>query len=239
MKALVLLPTYNEKDNIQLVLEKIFNSIPGISVLVVDDNSPDGTASQVKDLQQRWPQLFLFQRERKEGLGKAFIATFKKVLVDYSNFEAVVMMDADLSHDPKYIPEMLRQLERYDVVVGSRYISGGGTEGWELWRRALSYFGNVYCRFITRLPVHDCTAGFNCIRFSLLRRLVFDELGSFTGYAFEMALKYSFWRKSATFKEIPIIFKNRSLGKSKMSNQIIREGIMTPWRLIFTHSRTS
>lgn len=231
IKDIVILPTYNERLNIADLIHAIFNAYPHIWVLVVDDNSPDGTAMVVQELQEQYPNLQLLLREKKDGLGAAYVHAFRKALKE-KQLRSLIMMDADFSHDPKYIRTFFQHIETHDVVVGSRYTSGGMTTGWELRRRMLSYLGNWYLRFFTRIPIADCTGGFNCIRREMLERINLDDLLSFRGYAFIIALKYYLWKSGARFKEIPIVFKNRTKGNSKISNSIIREGLFTPWRLI-------
>ena len=234
MRDIVLIPTYNEKENIHALIKDIFVIAPDIFVRVVDDNSPDGTANIVQELMNTYPNLSIMRRAGKEGLGIAYIDAFRAVLAE-SNIRSLTMMDADFSHDPKYLPEMLRSIDNNDLVVGARYLAGGGTEGWEWYRKTLSRFGNLYCRLITRIPVHDCTGGFNCIRTDMLRKIDLVALSQFKGYAFMMALKYHLWRAHARIAEIPIIFKNRTLGVSKISQNIVREGILAPWRIIMPH----
>ena len=140
------------------------------------------------------------------------------------------MMDADFSHDPEYLSEMLNRRSQADVVIGSRYIPGGSTEGWEPWRKALSNYGNLYSRFVTRMPIYDMTGGFNCMSAAALRSIDLDSL-DLSGYAFQMQLKYAFWKKGYIIHEIPIVFKNRREGESKISNHIILEGLLAPWKL--------
>lgn len=230
MKNVIIIPTYNEKDNISTLIPIIFDTIPEIFVVVADDNSPDGTASAVKDLSLRYPHLSLISRQNKDGLGGAYVNAFSKVLED-SEVKNVVMMDADLSHDPKSLVEMLKKSESFSVVIGSRYVLGGNTVGWEFWRKALSFWGNLYCRLITRMPIHDCTGGFNVIRAELLRKINLKKL-DMSGYAFIMQLKYSLYKAGATFFEFPITFTNRTGGESKISSHIISEGVLAPWKMI-------
>lgn len=230
MKDVVVIPTYNEKENIAVLVPEIFRIIPDIHVMVVDDNSPDQTGALVQSLMKRFNNLSLLMRDKKDGLGKAYIYAFQKILNE-GKYQNVIMMDADLSHDPAVLPEMIRQSKDYSVVVGSRYIKNGSIVGWELWRRMLSLFGNHYCRVITRLPVCECTGGFNLMNTELLRRIDFKRFNS-SGYAFIMELKYSLHKAGGTFKEIPITFKNRVGGESKISNHIITEGIVAPWKMI-------
>jgi dolichol-phosphate mannosyltransferase len=229
MKKIIILPTYNERRNIEALLPKIFSTLPDVYVLVVDDNSPDGTASVVESMREKYPHLSLMRREKKEGLGKAYIAAFKQVLND-PEVEFVVTMDSDFSHNPQYLPKMFELAKDKDMIVGSRYIKGGGTSGWELWRRILSRGGNAYCRIITGIPIHDCTGGFNIIRTSQLKKIDLDHF-DLSGYAFIMELKYSLYKTGARFAEYPIIFTNRKEGESKMSGHIITEGIIAPWKM--------
>lgn len=225
----VVVPTYNERDNIKNLVLVIFKVVPEIHILVVDDNSPDKTAAVVKSLQSEYLNLSLLERPRKEGLGRAYLDAFKLILKNNSA-ERVIMMDADFSHDPKYLPELLEAAKNFDVVVGSRYIRDGGMVGWEAWRRFLSKFGNWYSRLIMGLPVFDCTGGFNLVKIDFLRKIDLSRV-AMSGYAFQIELKYLLWKAGARFKEIPIIFKNRLNGESKISNHIIREGILAPWKI--------
>lgn len=230
MKNLVIIPTYNESQSIGMLIEKIFSIVPDAHIMVVDDNSPDGTADIVKGLSARFPALFLFSRSSKEGLGKAYIDAFAEV--KNKDFETIITMDGDLSHDPGYLPSLISNAETSDLVIGSRYIKGGRTEGWELWRRLLSRFGNFYCRLVTRMPVSDYTSGFNAINIKYLRKIDLNKIDN-SGYAFLIELKYFLWKSGAKLKEVPIVFKNRAGGESKISNHIIGEGIIAPWKMIF------
>jgi len=209
--------------------------LPDVNVLVIDDNSPDHTADAVLEMQKRYKNLSLLKRSGKQGLGKAYIHAFKEILKDVS-IDVVVMMDADLSHDPSYLPLMLSKVREDGVVIGSRYIKGGGTVGWELWRRILSSGGNWYCRTITGMPIKDCTGGFNVMSARALRKLDLDRLG-LSGYAFIMGLKHAFFSFGTAFIEVPIIFTNRKEGESKISNHIIREGIIAPWKMRLKKTR--
>lgn len=231
MRTVVIIPTYNEKENIEVIIPLIFNTVPDINILVVDDNSPDGTSLSVKILIKKYSNLSLIERPKKDGLGRAYIQAFKDVLKD-NQVETIVMMDADLSHDPKHLRQMIELRKKYDVVVGSRYIKGGSTEGWELYRRILSRCGNIYAKVITGLPIYECTGGFNAISVNVLRKLRFEDI-NISGYAFIMHFKYLLFIGGATFYEIPICFKNRVEGVSKLSNLIIREGILAPWKMVF------
>lgn len=225
----VVIPTYNEKDNIGGIILAIFKMSPGINILVVDDNSPDGTSGVVKKMQAQYSNLSILERPSKQGLGRAYLDAFQAVLKN-NEVKHIIMMDADFSHDPKYLPEMLETAKNFDVVIGSRYVSGGGTVGWEAWRRFLSKFGNLYSRMVTGMPIFDCTGGFNLIKTNFLRKIDLSSV-SMSGYAFQIELKYLLWTAGAQFKEIPIIFKNRLNGESKISNHIIKEGILAPWKI--------
>jgi dolichol-phosphate mannosyltransferase len=229
MKNVVIIPTYNERENIARIIPMIFEYVPRISVLVVDDNSPDGTAQEIRNWQSKYSALQLLERPKKNGLGPAYIQAFSRVLAD-PELETIIMMDADLSHDPKHLPEMIELRKKYDLIIGSRYIPGGKTTGWELYRRILSRGGNLYCKFITGLPFFDCTGGFNAINAETLRRIDLNSI-NVSGYAFIMHLKYLLNKAGASSVEIPIIFKNRIDGVSKLSNLIVREGILAPWKM--------
>lgn len=229
----IIIPTYNEAGNIREIIARIRESAPEARILVVDDNSPDGTGSIVAEIALQDAHVQLLSRGGKEGLGKAYLHAFQESLKD-ETISAVIMMDADFSHDPEYLPVLIRTSEGIHAVTGSRYVPGGATEGWEGWRRYLSTFGNIYCRIITRLPVHDVTAGFNLIPTNALRAINLEALAS-SGYAFQVELKYMLWKNGTTFKEIPILFKNRREGESKISNHIIAEGLIAPWKMVYKH----
>lgn len=231
MKDVIILPTYNERENISNLVPLIFSIVPDIYILVADDSSPDGTSEKVKELQKTYPRLDLISRPEKNGLGRAYINAFDLVLRD-SDVRTVTMMDADLSHQPKYLKEMLQKSRDFTVVVGSRYVKDGKTVGWELWRRVLSYMGNFYCRTITGMPIKDCTTGYNVINADLLRKIDFSTI-DMSGYAFIMELKHSLYLVGAKFYEVPIVFVNRVGGESKMSGHIVSEGIIAPWKMIW------
>ena len=226
----IIIPTYNEAKNIEAIIEAIFSNVPEVKILVVDDNSPDGTADIVRGLVKKNANISLLFREKKEGLGKAYIHAFTHLLT-FPNVRTVVMMDADFSHNPKYLPLFIKQSDVFDLLVGSRYILGGQTEGWEFWRRFLSRGANIYAGTITGLPVSDLTGGFNLIRTDLLRKIDFSQIDA-SGYAFQIELKYMLCKKGARCKELPILFTNRREGESKMNKHIIGEGILAPWKMI-------
>ena len=230
MRDVVIIPTYNERENIGKLLKIIFNVLPLIHVLVVDDNSPDNTAEIVKKAKEKMPNLELLLRPGKEGLGKAYVAAFKKVLTD-SDIRCIYTMDADFSHSPQFLLKIFQEIEKFDVIIGSRYIKGGGIRGWPFWRKALSRLANLYAQIFLALPVKDCTSGFLCIKTSFLRKINLEEIRA-SGFAFLVELKYSLRKKGARFKEIPIIVENRKEGKSKITTGIVLEGIFTSLRLI-------
>jgi len=232
MKDIILLPTYNEKRNIELIISQIFNLHPDIHILVIDDNSPDRTAEVVKQLMKKYPHLSLLERQQKTGLGDAYKDAISRIMFD-EEVRSIITMDADGSHDPKYLKDLLFRSNDYDLVIGSRYIKGGGVENWEFWRRCLSRFGNLYSKMLTRLGISDLTAGFMCINRKILGKVDLTKIGS-TGYSFLIELKFYLIKKyQVRAIEIPIIFKSRREGESKLSNQIIGEGLKTPLRIFF------
>jgi dolichol-phosphate mannosyltransferase len=230
MSLIIIIPTYNEKETVSRIIAEVGKSMPHGKVLIVDDNSPDGTANIVKDLQKTNNNIFLLERAGKEGLGKAYIHAFRHTLQTLEP-SRIVMMDADMSHDPKYLIEMEKSMNKgFSVIVGSRYVPGGSTVGWNRWRKTLSYLGNLYARTIIGVPIHDLTAGFYMIDAELLRSIDLDKIDS-AGYAFQMELKNLLYKNGGVFKEVPISFGDRTEGKSKISNNIIAEGIIAPWRI--------
>jgi dolichol-phosphate mannosyltransferase len=232
MKDVIIIPTYNEKKNIGKLLKIIPSVLPSVHILVVDDNSPDGTSKEVENLKKEIPNLELLLRSGKEGLGKAYINAFKNVLSD-PDVRSICTMDADFSHSPQFLSQMFQEIGRggADVVVGSRYVKGGGIKGWPLWRKLLSRGANLYGQIFFHLPVRDCTSGFICMNASFLRKINLEEISA-SGFAFLIELKYSLWKKGASFKEVPIIVENRKEGQSKITTGIILEGVFTSWRLI-------
>ncbi|MCX6813447.1 MAG: polyprenol monophosphomannose synthase, partial [Candidatus Azambacteria bacterium] len=208
----IILPTYNEKENIGPLIEIIFSLLPEINILVVDDNSPDSTATAVEELMAKYSNLSILKRPIKNGLGGAYIAGFKKVLVD-PDIQNIIMMDGDFSHSPKYLPQIIAEAKKYGLVIGSRYIKGGGIAKWEIWRRILSAGGNAYVRMILGRKLHDWTGGFNCIQADYLRKVNLDKI-DLSGYAFIMGFKYFLIRAGASAKEIPIVFEARRGGES-------------------------
>jgi dolichol-phosphate mannosyltransferase len=223
-KTLIIIPTYNEIENIESILHAVFNIIPAFHVLVVDDNSPDGTAIVVSELKKKYSdQLFLEVRSKKTGLGDAYVHGFRWALE--RQYSYVFEMDADFSHNPEeLLPMQAQLLQQADVVVGSRYSNGVNVVNWPLSRVLLSYFASVYVRWITHLPVKDATAGFVGYNRNVLTSMDIDSI-KFVGYAFQIELKYKAWIKGFNIVEHPIIFVNRKLGKSKMSGNIIWEAL--------------
>ena len=230
MKALVIIPTYNEADNILQVIDLVFEAEPGVDVLVVDDNSPDGTAGKVKKLLKKEKRVNLIKREAKEGLGTAYVAGFKFALEN--DYDRILEMDADLSHDPAEIPNFLKASEDADVVVGSRYLDGINVVHWPLRRLILSYGANIYSRLITGLPINDTTSGFKCFRREVLEALDLDSVHS-GGYSFQIEMNFRAWCKGFKIVEIPIIFVDRTLGQSKMNFSIMVEAAKVVWKLKF------
>lgn len=228
----VIIPTYNERGNIAKIVPEVLAAAPDASVLVVDDNSPDGTAEVVLDLARHYPgRVDLLSRPKKEGLGRAYLAAFTEILKD-SRIESVLTMDADFSHDPADVPKLFKLRDQTDLVVGTRYTKGGKVVGWEIWRHVLSRLASFYCRMILKIPISDYTGGFNCYSTRLLRQLDFAKISA-SGYAFQIEMKYRFFKHGAVIMELPIVFRNRREGESKISSHIIREGIVAPLLLRF------
>ncbi len=234
-KTVVIIPTYNEAQNIAPIIARVREFFSDLQILVVDDNSPDGTEGIVRSLMVHDPHLKLLCRQGKEGLGKAYLHAFEEVFKDPS-VEWIQMLDADFSHDPKYLPDMFKAAEHADVVVGSRYVQGGGTIGWVLWRRLLSHFANWYCRIITGMPIQDSTAGFILMRTSFMRDARLSEINA-RGHAFMMELKHRLWKKGARITEVPVMLEDRQHGASKMSRGVIVEGMLAPWGMRFKNYR--
>ncbi|MCH8304353.1 MAG: polyprenol monophosphomannose synthase [Candidatus Marinimicrobia bacterium] len=228
MKALVIIPTYNESDNIKKAIQLVFKSAKNIDVLVVDDNSPDKTANVVKAMMKKDKRVNLIERKAKKGLGTAYIAGFKFALK--RNYDRILEMDADLSHDPSEIPNFLKASEEADVVIGSRYLNGVNVVHWPLRRLILSYGANIYSRVITGMPLHDTTSGFKCFRREVLEAVDLDAVHS-GGYSFQIEMNFRAWCKGFRLKEIPIIFVDRTLGQSKMNFSIMVEAAKVVWKL--------
>ncbi len=230
----MIIPTYNEIENIEAIIRKVFLLKEEFHLLIVDDGSPDGTGARVKTLQQEYPNtLFLIERKGKQGLGTAYIAGFKWGL--QHQYDYLFEMDADFSHNPEDLPRLLHacHVEGADMSVGSRYVKGGRVENWPLNRVFISYGASVYVRLITWMHVKDCTAGFVCYKRKVLETISLDDI-RFIGYAFQIEMKYRTWKAGFTIKEIPITFIDRKEGHSKMSKGIIKEAIMGVWKMKFS-----
>ncbi|HET9430154.1 MAG TPA: polyprenol monophosphomannose synthase [Chitinophagaceae bacterium] len=241
MEKLVVIPTYNEKENITNILHAIFNLDEGFHVLVIDDGSPDGTATIVKNLQQSFPsRLFIEERQGKLGLGTAYIHGFKWAIAKGYNF--IFEMDADFSHNPKDLSRLYHACkhEGADLAIGSRYVKGGGVVNWPANRIALSRGASLYTRMITWMPIKDPTAGFMCYKREVLETINLDEI-VFVGYAFQIEMKFAAWKLGFTIREVPIVFQDRTDGVSKMNKGIVKEGILgvleLRWRSLFTNYR--
>ncbi|MDD3157495.1 polyprenol monophosphomannose synthase [Anaeromusa sp.] len=231
MNDLIIIPTYNEKENLGPLLEAIYEIRPDIHVLVVDDNSPDGTGQLVAEWAEA-PQyegrLFLLRRAGKLGLGTAYIAGFRWALA--RSYRRILEMDADFSHNPRYLPDLLAAAEEADLVLGSRYVPGGGVKNWGFWRRFLSRGGSLYARVLLGLPYQDLTGGFKCFRREVLETLDLGAVRS-NGYSFQIELTYRAHCKGFKIKEVPIVFEDREVGKSKMSKHIFLEAVLMVWKL--------
>jgi dolichol-phosphate mannosyltransferase len=221
MKTLLIIPTYNEVENLPPLLNEILKYAPETDILIVDDNSPDGTGELADKISEENASVHVLHRVGKLGLGTAYIAGFKYAIAH--DYDAAFEMDADFSHDPRYLPDFLRAIEDADLVIGSRYIRGGGTPSWSLIRRFISGGGNIFARFMLGIPVHDCTAGYRCYRRQVLETIDLDTIQS-QGYAFQIEMVYRTRKHGFKIVETPIIFKDRRVGKSKMSRKIVIEG---------------
>lgn len=231
MHILVILPTYNEQANIHAIIESILKTDERLSILVVDDNSPDGTSDSVQSIMEDSLRVHLLKREGKLGLGTAYIDGFAYALKH--QYDYVVQMDADFSHDPKYLKDFIREAESGEsVLVGSRYIQGVSVVNWPLRRLLLSYFANIYAQLVTGVPVKDLTGGFKCIHKKALASIDFSQFKS-NGYAFQVELNYALHANGFPAKEIPIIFTDREEGVSKMSRAIVLEAIYKIWAYRF------
>ena len=228
MKTVIISPTYNESKNIKTLIDEVFKRDPDYHMLIVDDSSPDGTALIVKKLQQTYPNLHLKIRDKKDGLGKAYIFGFNWALK--KNFDAIAQMDADMSHHPKEIKKMTQLLTNNDVSIGSRYIDGVSVVNWPIRRLILSYGANVYSRIVTGMPIKDATGGFKVWRKEVLESIDLNKVRS-SGYSFQIEMNFRAWIKGYKLIEHPIIFIDRTVGQSKMSRSIMLEAILMVWRL--------
>ncbi|HDP97888.1 MAG TPA: polyprenol monophosphomannose synthase [bacterium] len=229
MKSIIIIPTYNESQNIKQLIERLlFLGIKDLHILVVDDNSPDGTADIVEKLSQKESNIYLIRRPGKAGLGTAYVAGFKFAL--NNGYDYIFEMDADLSHNPDEIPNFLKKIEQCDLVIGSRYATGVNVINWPLTRLILSVGANKYTKIITGMPIKDSTGGFKCFRRQVLEAIDFENISS-GGYSFQIEMNFKAWKKGFRICEIPIIFTDREAGSSKMSKRIIWEAVWLVWKL--------
>ena len=228
MTTIVISPTYNECKNVQSLIELILGKYPEFHLLIVDDSSPDGTANKVKELQADYPNLHLEERPTKDGLGTAYIYGFKWAIE--REYDRIVQMDADLSHDPNDVPRLVNLLGEHDLIVGSRYVEGVSVVNWPIRRLMLSYGANLYSRVITGMPIKDSTGGFKAWRREVLEELDLNAVRS-QGYSFQIEMNFRTWCKGFRIKEVPIIFVDRTIGESKMSKNIVYEAIFMVWCL--------
>ena len=229
VNSLVIIPTYNERENVATVIKKLNSLNTGVDILIVDDNSPDGTAEIIKGLQKECKNLSLLKRSGKLGLGTAYIKGFNWALE--RRYQYILEMDADLSHNPDDVPRLIKECKKgYDLVIGSRYCDGVNVINWPIKRLLLSYSANKYTRIVTGLPIKDATAGFKCFNRKVLEDINFNRVKS-SGYSFQIEMNFRVWKKGYSLKEIPIVFEERSEGKSKMSKNIVFEAVFMVWKL--------
>ncbi len=229
MKAMIVIPTYNEMENITRLIPEVLAQDKGVEILVVDDNSPDGTGDSVEQITQENNRVHLLRRPGKMGLGTAYISGFRYSL-QRPDINCIFEMDADFSHRPSYIPDFLKAVESADVVLGSRYVKGGGVKNWGLSRKFLSRGGSIFSRAMLGLPVNDCTGGFRCYRREVLETLDLDRINS-QGFGFQVEMLHECNKKGFKIKEIPIVFPDRAEGSSKMSKKIVFEAFFLVCRL--------
>ena len=231
-KALVIIPTYNELENLPRLIPIVLSQDESIHILVVDDGSPDGTGAFVKEEMKKNDRIHLLEREKKMGLGTAYLAGFKYAL--QNNYDIIFEMDADFSHDPNELKNFLIAIKDNDLVLGSRYINGVRVLNWPMARLLLSFFASVYTRIITGMPVKDATGGFKCFRRNVLEAIDLDKVRS-NGYSFQIEMTFKAYSKGFKIKEIPIVFSDRIKGHSKMSKKIVREAVTMVWKLRLQH----
>jgi len=228
-RAIVIIPTYNEAENIGKLIPDLLRLYPeNLEVLIVDDNSPDGTWKLVQEMGEKDSRIHLLKRERKSGLGTAYCHGFKYCIE--KGYDYIFEMDADFSHDMKEIKNFLNAIQDADLVIGSRYLTGVNVINWPMQRLLLSFFANRYTRFITGMPISDSTGGFKCFRRKVLESIDLDRIRS-NGYAFQIEMNFKSWKKGFKIKEIPIIFYDRTTGTSKMSKKIVKEAALLVWKL--------
>lgn len=232
--ALVIVPTFNERDNLPLVVAGLLAQ-PGVDVMVVDDSSPDGTGAVADALARQHPgRLEVLHRTARPGLGRSYIDGIR--LAIQRPYDVICQMDADLSHDPRHLPDLIAATGHADIVIGSRYVAGGDIVNWPKRRRLLSRFANVYIRLVTRLSPRDCTSGYRCWRRAALAALPLDRFNS-EGYSFLVEMLYAASRAGCRFAEVPITFVERRVGESKLSTAVLLESAITPWRLVAAKDR--
>lgn len=230
MKPIVVIPTYNEIENIHGIIAAVLNADERVHILIVDDNSPDGTSDAVREIQKNNNRVLLMERPGKMGLGTAYCQGFEHVIK--LGYDIVMEMDADFSHDPNDLRRFLEEIQHNDLVIGSRYSNGVNVVNWPLSRLILSYSANIYTRIITGMPIMDATGGFKCFRAEALSKIDFSKIHS-NGYAFQIEMNYRLWTSGARIKEIPIIFNDRRSGVSKMNRSIVWEAVFLVWKMKF------
>ena len=229
MKILIIIPTYNEAENIEALIHKIFDISNELSVLVIDDNSPDKTYAVVKNLAKENSKIFALKKEKKLGLASAYITGIKWGIEN--GFDVYCEMDADFSHNPQYLLEMMKNIANYDVVIGSRNIKGGSVKGWSFIRNFISKGGSLYSRYVLGFPpIYDLTGGYNMWKLSAIEKINIDSIVS-EGYCFQIEIKYKAWKNGCSILEIPILFENRKNGKSKMNLKIFLEAFFKIWNI--------
>lgn len=231
-ETIVVIPTYNEIDNIEKMISAIFSLSSDISLLIVDDSSPDGTGERVKALMENFPRLYLEVREKKDGLGMAYRHGFEWAI--QKNYQYIVQMDCDFSHDPLAVPTLIDAAVNNDLCIGSRYVNGIRVINWPIKRLLLSLLGSLYTWILTGIPVLDVTGGFKCYKSSTLKNFNWDKIKS-NGYAFQIECNFNAWVNGGKIKEVPIIFREREIGVSKMNVGIVSEALLTVLRMFFSH----
>ncbi len=230
-KSLIIIPTYNERENLRAMAAAVLEVLPETHLLVVDDNSPDGTGDVADELAEKDERVHTMHRPGKMGLGTAYVEGFRWGLE--RGYELLWEMDCDFSHDPRYLPDMLAAMDDgADLAIGSRYVAGGGTDNWGLGRKILSRGGGFYARMVLGLPVNDLTSGFRCYRRTVLETISLDDLRS-EGYAFQIEMAYKTYKAGFHIQEVPIVFVDRRVGQSKMSSKIVVEAVLGVWRMRF------
>lgn len=236
MKTIVVIPTYDEKDNVKRMAEAVlspsFTFTSDLHLLFVDDNSPDGTGAVIEEMMKSEPRIHCLHREKKEGLGRAYVAGFARAIE--LGADRIVQMDCDFSHDPKDLPRLIA--EDADLVIGSRYVKGGDTPGWPFKRRLISRAGGIFIRTVTGMPLRDPTGGFKCWKVSTLKKIDFETVGS-KGYSFQLEMNHRTWKAGCSIKEIPIVFTDRVAGYSKITAGIATESIKIALKLRFNAIR--